>query len=144
MFETFEGIFSLITSVALLCFILVANRIMKRQQRLGFLKCPQCGQKISGRDWYRFTTRVGSRKAAPCPNCGRALQWAKWPYRVMCGALILAAAIFPTWVIRTWNVSWQARDVSWVEIDPLLTGSAVIAYATLFQRLEPGKDQDEP
>jgi len=44
-------------------------------------------------NWRRFTTWVGSRKAAPCPNCGLALQWAKWPDRVICGTGILCFAV---------------------------------------------------
>ena len=110
----------------------------RRQRRLGFLNCPGCGKEIPKKDRDRFTNLfwVGKRKVRPCPNCGVALQWAKWACRVLLGSFILIVA-----TVLAIIISPQLFDVYWSFV---LLCMGIYATAGYFQRFELAKDRDEP
>ena len=45
-------------------------------------KCPACETKITWLQKWPFTSLYGTRQIAPCPHCGVALRWTRWPFIV--------------------------------------------------------------
>jgi hypothetical protein len=143
-----SGMWNWITIIACPCLILTTGLARRRQRKLGFLSCPGCGQQIPQQNWGRFITRFLSlRKAEPCPNCGLALQWARWPYRVAVGANIVWVAVLLVEVIyQWWNGPWQTWRVN---LDGPFFNSALICLfvsmaAEYFQRFEHANGQASP
>ena len=140
MVETLVDVLSWIALIgSVICISFISGLGRRRQRRLGLLNCPGCGEEIPKYDRDRFATVfwVGKRKVRPCPNCGVALQWAKWACRVLMGSFILIVATTLAMFLsppQLFNVYWKF----------VLSGMGIHATAEYFQRFELAKDRDEP
>ena len=133
--------------IVIACLILIGLLGRKRQRKLSFLNCPQCGQEIR-KQLGQFTKAPGLRKAAPCPNCGLSLQCTKWPHRVKVGFIILlgipAAALVLADMMYPFFHSWRYLDDVYAELALRLFVVLPIGVwaANNFHRVEPAKDTD--
>ena len=82
--------------------------------------CPSCGfkfRRVGIRRSFRCFGLV--RKPFICPECGASLIWAKRPWRMSFGGMLVALALLPFAVVMGWDHSFEPQALAWAAISLL-------------------------
>ena len=95
--------------------------------------CPRCAKQISQKELRSFSSRIDSRKTAPCPHCGTRLRWHRHDWWLLhAGALVILGGVLG--LIAT-LVKWVAKDNASGFTVVILAGAAITLFATVRLRL---------